>query len=140
MRPRSLRDGVYLPKAMIMKLKAASVIFVALVAATAAQADMRRGKFKGEAELAAAVAQPQDTVVKGITWHCEGQICTALADDWPGLDTFTKQCRTVAKELRPLKKFRAGGRMATKGELSNCNASASLARKKATEGEALAVK
>src|SRR5688572_22532467 len=99
-----------------MKLKVISIVLVSLLAATAAHADMRRGKFVGEAELAAAVAQPKDTVVKGITWHCEGTRCSATANDWPGLDNFTKQCRTVAKELGPLTKFRSGGRIATKSE------------------------
>jgi hypothetical protein len=121
-----------------MKLKVASIIVISLLAATSAHADMRRGKFKGEAELAAAIAQPKDTVIKGITWHCEGSSCSAAANDWPGLDNFTKQCRIVAKELGQLTKFRSGGRIATKAELSNCNASASLARKKDDNTEALA--
>jgi hypothetical protein len=121
-----------------MKLKVISIVFVSFLAATVTHADMRRGKFKGEAELATAVAQPTETVVKGIAWHCEGTRCSASADDWPGLDNFTKQCRTVAKELGQLTKFRSGGRIATKAELSNCNAAANLARKQNAGSEALA--
>lgn len=120
-----------------MKLKVVFIVLSSLLTATAVHADVRRG-FKGEAQLAAAVAKPKDAVIKGITWHCEGSRCSAASDDRRGLDNFMKQCRIVAKELGQLTKFRSGGRIATKGELSNCNATASLARKEHANPEALA--
>ena len=112
-----------------MKLTVMSVIFSALLMSTAAHADMRRGKFVGEAVLATAVAQPSEFTTKGVKWNCEGTRCTAVAADWPGLDSFVKQCRIVAAELGTLTQFRAGGRIASKDEVSNCNAAARLAKK-----------
>jgi hypothetical protein len=109
---------------MNMKLKVMSMVISLLLSATAAHADMHHGKFHGEAQLATAVAQPSEATIKGITWHCESSRCTASAEDWPGLDSFVKQCRVVAADLGPLTSFRSGGRVASKSELNTCNQSA----------------
>ena len=104
-----------------MKLKVMSMIFSALMILGVAHADSHRNDFNGEAVLATAVSQPSETSIKGIMWRCEATNCSATAPDWPGLDSFAKQCKTVARELGTLTKFRSRGRVATKQELGSCN-------------------
>jgi hypothetical protein len=119
----ALRIQHQLLKAMIMKLKVMS-IFVGAFCMAGAHADMRAGQFMGEVELATPVAESKETVIKGITWKCTANTCSAHAENWPGLDSFMKQCRIVAADLGPLTKFRARGRAASSSELKTCNRNA----------------
>jgi hypothetical protein len=98
-----------------------SIVLGASMIVAIASAQAAGNKFSGEAILATPVSQPGEKVIKGITWHCEATRCTAVAKQWPGLDSFIKQCRTVASAIGELVAYRNGSRIADRGELATCN-------------------
>jgi hypothetical protein len=103
---------------MVMNMKhliASMMLTISLFAA--AHADTRAPL--SEAVLATAVAQAQDTVIKGVTWRCEETKCTGPA--WSGVDSFIKRCSTLSAAIGPLASFRMGGRTTDKSEIATCN-------------------
>jgi hypothetical protein len=78
-------------------------------------------KASGEAVLAAAVKEPKDVAIKGVTWRCDTDKCVIVAGDWSGVDSFMKRCSAVATAVGPLVSFRSGGRSADKSDIATCN-------------------
>jgi hypothetical protein len=101
----------------VIKMKHLIMSMMLTVAALAAHADTR--VVVSEATLATAVAQSQDTIIKGVTWRCEDTKCSGPA--WSGVDSFIKRYSTVSAAVGPLASFRSGGRAADKSEIATCN-------------------
>jgi hypothetical protein len=68
-----------------------------------------------------AVATPQEVLVEGVTWRCEGNSCTGKAENRSSLNSFVKDCRKVAEVVGPLAAYTSKGRNATTGEIRACN-------------------
>jgi hypothetical protein len=94
----------------------------AALAAGMASASWAAGTaFSGDAVLAKAVDAPTDTVVDGVSWHCDGSKCAGKAERRSTIDSQMKECRRVAATLGALAEYSSRGRPMSKSAVETCN-------------------
>jgi hypothetical protein len=76
-----------------------------------------------KAKVEAAIA-PQETVIAGAAWRCEGDTCLGAAPRKGTLDGVVRECKKVVAVVGPVASYRSGGRELTDGQIRACNKAA----------------
>ena len=77
--------------------------------------------YRGQATLKSAATAPQEAVIAGVPWRCDGEACAGSAARKGNLDGLVRECRKVVAVIGPVSSYRSGGRELTDGQLSACN-------------------
>ncbi|PZQ63602.1 MAG: hypothetical protein DI570_08375 [Phenylobacterium zucineum] len=77
--------------------------------------------FRGEATLKSAATAPQEAVIAGVPWRCDGEACAGSAARKGNLDGLVRECRKVVSVIGPVSSYRSGGRELSDGQLRACN-------------------
>ena len=103
----------------VQAIAAAAAVFAS--GAAFAQA----GGYRGEATLKSPASAPQEAVIAGVPWRCEGEACAGHAVRKGNLDGLVRECRKVVAVIGPVSSYRSGGRELTSGQLRACNRASS---------------
>jgi hypothetical protein len=76
-----------------------------------------------EARLTSPVAAPQEAVIGGVAWRCEGDACQG-AGARTNADGLVRECKKVVSVVGPVASYRSRGRELTIGQLRACNKAA----------------
>src|SRR5688572_9173116 len=71
--------------------------------------------YRGEATLKSPAYAPQEAVIAGVPWRCEGEACAGSAVRKGNLDGLVRECRKVVAVIGPVSSYRSGGRELTDG-------------------------
>ncbi len=80
--------------------------------------------YRGEATLKSPTIAPQETVIAGAAWRCEGDLCLGAAPRKGTLDGVVRECKKVVAVVGPVASYRSGGRELTDGQIRACNKAA----------------
>ncbi|WP_374471338.1 hypothetical protein [Phenylobacterium sp.] len=76
-----------------------------------------------EARLTSPVTAPQETVIAGVAWRCEGDACQG-AGARMNADGLVRECKKVVAVVGPVASYKSRGRDLSIGQLRACNKAA----------------
>ncbi|HEY8617079.1 CC_3452 family protein [Phenylobacterium sp.] len=99
-----------------------------VLGAIAAMATMASGaayaqSASSEARLTSPVTAPQEAVIAGVAWRCEGDACLG-AGHKANVDGLVRECKKVVAVVGPVASYKSRGRDLTIGQLRACNKAA----------------
>lgn len=105
----------------MQNFRCVQAIIVATAVFVSGAAFAQTAGFRGEATLRSAATAPQEAVIAGVPWRCDGDACTGSAVRRGNLDGLVRECRKVVAVIGPVSSYRSGSRELSDGQLRACN-------------------
>jgi hypothetical protein len=105
----------------MQNFRCVQAIVVATTVFVSGAAFAQTAGFRGEATLRSAATAPQEAVIAGVPWRCDGDACTGSAVRRENLDGLVRECRKVVAVIGPVSSYRSGSRELSHGQLRACN-------------------